>query len=1184
MSRSLKISLISSAIIFGLLLSSMLIVPWQIKKQGSNWIAENTDRTLAIEKVFFNPFTLTVEITGTELTEQNSKEPFISFKRLMVSGSIKSITQQAIIFDRVELDDPFINVELRGKQDFNFSDFTKLGDNEPKPAPSESQSPLHFSFNNIIINNGSIDFTDQTSAKNSKHKIRELTLNVPFIGNIPYLTDDYVEPILRMLLNGSEIKAGGQLKPFHDSLETNLYLSLDRIDLAYYAFHSPIPLPIDIKHGLLSCKLDLSYRVSKAEQPKLMLGGKLTLADVELRDLDGNELFRLPRLLLNLEWADLFTRNFNLASLEIHEPQLYVDRDSSGLWNFEQLLPAKETTQKKDDTTIQTTNSNTIPLIKIEHFALIDGQVHYRDEFILGNFGEDIRNVNLELDNLSTHLQQKTKVMLKLQTDRNFTFELNGEMGINPPTATLNLVAAKLPLKPYYPYLADFITTPIVGMLNLASDITYTEKNNILVQQGQLSISELHVPFTDTDHFILADLNINDSSFNLQQQQINLGSIQLNSGDISATRLADGSLSPLQLLKQQPVTTDVQPADKRSEPWRINVESIDLQNFKLVLTDATLPKKPQINISDFNFHIENISYPQATKSPFLMSTNVGNGGNINIAGTVIHTPLLLVADTQINAFSLADLNGFVPEDININFKEGKFYSSLVVNLKQHPDKLSGDFSGKINVSNFNLRNPLSQGELLTWNNLNIDGIKGEITPFALHIKEIALSDYLAKIGINSEGKINLASLTDTETETEPLDEKQQNNIVQTETVTTTNAESTPLDITIDTLTLQGGTVSFSDRSMQGIFSTTMYNLGGRVTGLASDNQMQADIDLRGQLENHSPLTISGKINPLSNDLYAAITLSFKDIDLTPMTPYSGTYVGYAINKGKLNLDLNYHIENQQITATNKVMIDQFTFGESIDSEQATSLPVPLAIALLKDSSDEIHLDIPVSGNLNDPEFSIGGVILTVLKNILVKAATSPFALLGSMLGGDEDFTGINFASGITTIDAEQLQSLSTLATMLAKRPALTLEISGFADKKLDPEGYRQNQLQQMLLSVKNKNGGIPEDQQTTIITPSEYHDLLLAVYKNADFPRPKNFIGMLVKLPDTEMEKLILSHIQAGDERLQELAQKRAMAVRDALAASDETIKSRLFLTKPDIYQLPKKGTASRVEFNISSK
>ena len=756
MSRWLKISLITTAIIFGLLLSSMVIVPWQIKKQGSSWIATNTERTLTIEKAFFNPFTLTIEISGSKLTEQNSDQTFIAFKRLMLSGSVKSIIKQAIIFDRVELDDAFVNIELLGKQDFNFSDFTQLGSNEPKTTPTEQQSPLHFSFNNIILSNGSIDFTDQTSAKKSRHKIRELSLNIPVIGNIPYLTNDYVEPLLRMLLNGSEIKADGQLKPFHDSLETNLYLSFDNIDLAYYAFHSPIPLPIDVNHGILSCNLDLSYRVSKAEQHKLMLGGKLTLADIELRELNGQKLFRMPKLLLDLSWANLFTQEFHLTSLDISEPQLFVDRNSSGLWNFERIIPAKQTAPIKEATTSEAVGLNNLPLVLIERLTLADGQIHYRDDFVAGNFSENISNINLELENFSTHLQQKTATSLKLQTDRNFTINLTGDLGTNPPTATMNLVASSLPLKPYYPYLASLLSAPLEGLLNFSGDIIYTEDRNILVQQAQLDLNDLLVPFAGNDQFTLAKFNIADSTFDLQQQTVKLGSIRLNTGDISATRLADGRLSPLLILKQQPATTDTQAKvkAKKAEPWQIGIESIDFQNFKLLFTDASLLKKPKVNISDFNFHIDNFSYPDVSKSPFLLATNIGKEGSVSATGTIIHTPLQVQAKTKVKALSLVDLNDFIPENININLKDGKFYSNLAVNIKQQTDKLSGNFSGEINISSFNLRNPLGEGELLTWENLNLDGISGEIAPFALHIKEIALSDYLAKTEIS----LNRASL------------------------------------------------------------------------------------------------------------------------------------------------------------------------------------------------------------------------------------------------------------------------------------------------------------------------------------------------------------------------------------------------------------------------------------------
>ena len=295
--------------------------------------------------------------------------------------------------------------------------------------------------------------------------------------------------------------------------------------------------------------------------------------------------------------------------------------------------------------------------------------------------------------------------------------------------------------------------------------------------------------------------------------------------------------------------------------------------------------------------------------------------------------------------------------------------------------------------------------------------------------------------------------------------------------------------------------------------------------------MQADVDLRGQLENHSPLSITGKLNPLSRDLFADLTLSFKDIDLTPMSPYSGTYVGYIIAKGKLNLDLDYHIEHQQIDADNRVMIDQFTFGDRVESDKATSLPVGLAIALLKDKNDEIHLDIPISGNLNDPKFSIAGAVWTIVRNLLVKAATSPFALLSALGGGDQDFSSVDFANGVVTLDDKQLEKLQSLAKMLSDRPGLTLEITGFADADNDPEAYRQAQLQRMISQAKfaelADEGKTPESISDVTVSAEEYPDYLLQVYKDAEFPRPRNVIGMLKDLPDEEMEKLLLANIIA---------------------------------------------------------
>ncbi|PLY05445.1 MAG: hypothetical protein C0622_01775 [Desulfuromonas sp.] len=1208
MRRWLKITLITAAVIFALLLLSMLIVPWQIKKQGSAWIAENTTRTLTIEKAYFNPFALTVQLGGVALTEQGSSEPFVSFDRLKVSVAYRSLIDQALILDRVELDNPFVNIELLDKQLFNFSDFTQLGGDEPQaePVPPGESDPFLFSLNNIIIVGGAVDFTDQTSEKKSQHQIRELELKVPFVGNIPYLTNQYVHPYLRMLLNGSEFEAKGQTKPFSDSMETSLNLTLDKVDLAFYAYHSPVPLPIDVKQGVLYCNLDLGYRVSATSDPVLKVGGEVTISDVDLRELDGRELFRLAGLSVDIDWAELFAQDFNLVSIALDDPEIFVDRDAGGRWNFERIQehlgagPAAEPVVNEEpaepESESESEAAGGLPLLFVEKLLLNNGRVHFRDDFVAGGFSEEIDAINLQLDGLSTHLDQQTGLAFTLHSGRELGLALNGTLALNPVSATVDAAADNLLLAPLYPYLEPFLTAPVAGTLGVGGQILYTPDGNLLLQGGRLGLKDLAVPFAGKDQFSLAALDIGDVTLDLNQQQVVVGSVRLADGAVSATVLADGSLSPLALIKEQPQAADDPGAETAADagettPWSVRVDNFDLENLALNYSDLSQAKKPGVKIPRLALHAENLSYPVAAESPFTLDAQIGKKGAVDIAGTVVHTPLKLQAKTKISNIHLADYDAFIPESVRLSLRSGSFYTSATVALEQRDGELSGNFSADTLISNFSLREPQGDADLLAWESLNLNGMSGEISPFSLHVKEVALSKYRANIEVSKDGSVNLARVASAEEESPAADgEAVAEEAPEAPPVAATEVEEPAApDIRIDALTLQGGTVAFVDRSMDTLFSATMYELGGRVTGMASDPEMQADVDLRGQLENHSPLTITGKLNPLSGDLFADLVISFKDIDLTPMTPYSGTYIGYAIGKGKLYLDLTYRIEQRKIKAANKILIDQFTLGDKVESEKAVSLPIGLAIALLKDSNGEIHLDVPISGDLDDPDFSVAGVVFTVIKNLIVKAATAPFSLLSAMLGGgDEDFTSVTFAPGLAVIDAAQQEKLQGLADMLAKRPSLNLEISAFVDPNQDPENYRQEQLRQMLVEAKwlelQDKGKAPESRDAIVISDEEYPELILTVYENADFPRPRNFIGMLKKLPVEEMEKLLLANILAGEEQMIELAKARAQAVRDVLEAANGEIKPRLFLIQNDINLAPEEGAASRVEFKISVK
>ena len=351
---------------------------------------------------------------------------------------------------------------------------------------------------------------------------------------------------------------------------------------------------------------------------------------------------------------------------------------------------------------------------------------------------------------------------------------------------------------------------------------------------------------------------------------------------------------------------------------------------------------------------------------------------------------------------------------------------------------------------------------------------------------------------------------------------------------------------------------------------------------------RAEVDLRGNLESHSPLQISGTVNPLRDDLFVDLTISFKDIELSPATPYSGTYLGYEIDKGKLFLDLKYHIENKQLQASNKVFVDQFTFGKSVESSKATKLPVRLGIALLKDRNGQINLDLPVSGRTDDPKFSIWGMVWQVVANLFIKAATSPFALLSSMMGSSEDLSSVSFAPGSAILAPSEEKKLATLAAALSQRPGLKVELSGFVDKQRDPEGYRTELLLQKMRQEKYlelaKSSQIKsgDDADTMVIQPAEYSRYLKAVYLKEKFPKPRNLIGMIKDLPDAEMKKLIIANTKVGDQDLQQLAAKRAAAVRDHLIIKGKIESQRIFQKQDNILKPSKQenSPASRVELN----
>ena len=544
------------------------------------------------------------------------------------------------------------------------------------------------------------------------------------------------------------------------------------------------------------------------------------------------------------------------------------------------------------------------------------------------------------------------------------------------------------------------------------------------------------------------------------------------------------------------------------------------------------------------------------------------------------------ARLKANALPIGPMQPYYTEKVKILLTGGAISAEGNVSLDAPKGKpVRAGFRGEVSVNDFSSLDKALEEDFLKFATLHFGGVEVRYNPTSVAIREISLTDFYSRIIVNPDGTLNVQGIVAKEGAGKDNAARTPSPAAATPADNATQAPAVP--VRIDTVTLQGGAVNFSDKFIKPNYSASLVEIGGRVSGLSSEASRLADIDLRGKLENSAPLEIVGKINPLANDLFLDLKVDFRDMDLSPLSPYSGRFAGYGIQKGKLTLSLKYHIEKRKLDSENKVFLDQFTFGDAVDSPDATKLPVRLAVALLKDRSGEIHLDLPVTGSIDDPKFSVWGVVWQIVRNLLVKAATSPFALLGAIFGGGEELSYLEFDPGSSVIPASGTAKLGNLVKVLTERPALKLDIEGHADIEKDREGMRQLLFRRKVAARKLadlvKTGQPAAALDNVRVEPAEYPKYLAQAYKLEKFPKPRNFIGMAKDLPVPEMEKLMLTHTQVTDDDLRQLAMERANHVRDRLVAEGKVEPGRVFLVEPKTLPPERKEKLrdSRVDFRI---
>ncbi|RDS89744.1 DUF748 domain-containing protein [Pseudomonas fluorescens] len=895
----------------------------------------------------------------------------------------------------------------------------------------------------------------------------------------------------------------------------------------------------------------------------------------------GKEQVGFERLYANLQADSLWTRALHLADVQLDKPRTELLFDKSGQLNLAQLfkLPPSEPTPADPD-------AKPFPL-RVDSIKLAGGYLHFQDlrpsepiEFLYDT-------LDFELKNLSTLPEDNADMTLVAAGPEGGQIDWKGNFSLVPITSegTLKVTGGKM--KAWWPYVRDAL--PLVledGVLNFSTEYRFSlaKETELNLTNTAASIAPFAIKAPDGRPLVrLERLDVSETTVDLAKQQVVVGKIRSNKLETWAAREADGQLDWQKLFAGQPgkpakapepatapATADSpKPAPVApSKPWQVLLKDVQLRNYQVHLADRQAKPAVALELGPLNVDVQN--FDSLNQSPFTLKVDTGLGkqGKIQATGTVNLNPVSAKLKVNTKDIDLRVAQSYISPFIRLELRSGMLGSDLDVNLKS-TDPLALQITGRAQVDQLHTLDTLKTRDFLKWQRLVLEGVNYQHGD-SLSIDKVNLLQPYARFMINDDRTTNVDDLLIPQ----PADSGAKSSAKPAA------SKDKPLGIHIGQIAINDGSANFADFSLTPNFATAIQQLNGQIGTIDSRQAKPASVDIKGKVDRYAPVTIKGSVNPFDPMAALDIATSFKRVELTTLTPYSGKFAGFRIRKGRLNLDLHYVITKGQLKAENKVVVEQLQLGEKVDSADAVDLPIRLAIALLKDSDGKISIELPVSGDLNNPQFSVMPIVWQTLRNLVVRAATAPFKFIGGLVtgGGAQDLGSVSFAPGSSELNKDAEGALNTLAKALKERPALRLEIEGTAAASSDGPFLAAQRLEReyqynYYKMLQRRGDKVPAQASLLEVPESEKAPLLEGIYRTRLKQQPPaEWKDLSSSDRSAKLKEGVIKFWSGSDVLLRQLGQDRASTIKDYLVDKAQLEDDRVYFIDAQLGQAEKDG------------
>ena len=816
---------------------------------------------------------------------------------------------------------------------------------------------------------------------------------------------------------------------------------------------------------------------------------ELTLFDLRIGAQDDRQL-AFERLYLDLQWNSLWQRTLHLAAVQLVAPHAEVRFAEDGTLNLGQLFDVPETQPSADD------ERELFPL-RIDQLQLVRGHLAFRDRRPSEPIELVYDSLDLELHNLATRTDGSADARLTATGASGGRIDWQGDLNLQPLASRGQLQVSKLPLKDFWPYVRD--AAPLVlreGSIDLSTryHLDLSDGLALTLDSAQAAVAPLALDSPDGRKLVrLERLELSETTLDLARRQVSIGKLRSRHLETWAAREADGELDWQKLFAAgpSPSNADEQTADSETqtagEPWQVLLQDAQLRDYRVHLADRVPDDEVQLELGPLNLDISDFDSLATRPFSLKLDTGVGRQGALQAQGQLQLNPISGQLAVTTRDIDLRIAQAYLSPLVSLELRSGMLSSELQVDL-QGTEPLAFSVRGSVDATQLHTLDTINNRDFVKWQRLQLSGLDYQ-HPRSLDIERIDLRQPYARFVVNPDLSTNLNDLLVKRDESAAQDASEQQ-------------AAEPLAIRIGGINIADGSANFADFSLRPPFVTAIQSLNGDIGVLSNREQKAASVNIAGKVDQYAPVSIKGSLTPFDPLQSLDIATSFRQVELTTLTPYSGKFAGYRIRKGRLNLDLHYRIEQGRLNAENKVVLEQLQLGEKVDSPDAVDLPVRLAVALLKDSKGTISIELPVQGNLNDPEFSVMPIVWQTLRNLVVRAAQAPFKFIAGLAGGgDADLSHVAFAGASSELDGNARKTLDTLAAALVERPALRLEVEGMANAAIDGPMLAEQRLQQEFREtqyriLQRRGDKVPPDPAEIRIETSDEAPLLEGIYRS----------------------------------------------------------------------------------------